>query len=273
MRETSRIRPYLAFFRLRFVNGLQYRAAALGGIATQFAWGGMNLLLYSAYYRSNPAAFPMTQAATSNYVWMYQALLAAFATWMLESDIIDAVTTGGIAYELARPTDLYTMWFVKSLGNRFARAFLRCVPILVIAAFLPAPYGLTLPPSFAAFGLFLVSFLLSVMIVTAYTMLIYGGMFFTVSPAGFRLIAAALVDFCAGGLIPLPFMPEGMRVVLELSPFGSMQNVCLRICTGDIPVADAFGRIALQVFWLVTMLAAGRLIFARAARRVVVQGG
>ena len=32
------MKKYLSFFRIRFIAGLQYRAAAWAGIATQFAW-------------------------------------------------------------------------------------------------------------------------------------------------------------------------------------------------------------------------------------------
>ena len=32
------MKKYLSFFRLRFITGLQYRTAALAGIATQFFW-------------------------------------------------------------------------------------------------------------------------------------------------------------------------------------------------------------------------------------------
>ena len=39
-------RVYGSFFRLRFINGLQYRAAAYAGVATQFAWGFMEILLF-----------------------------------------------------------------------------------------------------------------------------------------------------------------------------------------------------------------------------------
>ena len=39
------MKAYLSFFRIRFLAGLQYRTAAWAGIATQFAWGGMNLSL------------------------------------------------------------------------------------------------------------------------------------------------------------------------------------------------------------------------------------
>ena len=40
------MKKYLSFFRLRFLMGLQYRTAALAGIVTQFAWGGMEILMY-----------------------------------------------------------------------------------------------------------------------------------------------------------------------------------------------------------------------------------
>ena len=33
------MRKYQAFFRIRFINTLQYRSAAIAGMATQLAWG------------------------------------------------------------------------------------------------------------------------------------------------------------------------------------------------------------------------------------------
>ena len=38
--------------------GLQYRAAALAGVATQFAWGFMEIMIFRAFYRADPASFP-----------------------------------------------------------------------------------------------------------------------------------------------------------------------------------------------------------------------
>ncbi len=40
---------YLSFFRLSFTMGLQYRAAALAGIVTQFAWGFLEILVFWAF--------------------------------------------------------------------------------------------------------------------------------------------------------------------------------------------------------------------------------
>ena len=60
------MKKYLSFFKIRFIAGLQYRAAALAGIATQFAWGGMNILMFRALYKSGGNSFPMTFPELSN---------------------------------------------------------------------------------------------------------------------------------------------------------------------------------------------------------------
>lgn len=63
------MRKYWSFFRIRFIAGLQYRAAALAGICTQFFWGTMTLLLYRAFYQNGGSAFPMTFPELSCYIW------------------------------------------------------------------------------------------------------------------------------------------------------------------------------------------------------------
>ena len=51
------MKKYLSFFRIRFIAGLQYRAAAWAGIATQFAWGGMTILMFWAFYQSGETSY------------------------------------------------------------------------------------------------------------------------------------------------------------------------------------------------------------------------
>ena len=271
--NVSVLRKYGSFFRLRFAMGLQYRGAALGGIATQFAWGFLNILLFDAFYRADPAAFPMGFASLTSYLWLQQAFLALFMSWFVEMELLNAISDGQIAYELARPMDLYWMWTVRSLANRLSRAALRCLPILTVALLLPKPYGLSLPSSLPVFGLFLVSCALGLAVVVALNLLLYGLNFYTVSPVGTRAIFTVIADFLAGGTIPLPFFPDGVRQAVELLPFASMQNMAFRIYSGDLAGSDALGAVGLQAFWIAVLIAAGRLLFRRATKRVVVQGG
>ena len=166
------MKKYASFFRIRFTTGLQYRIAAYAGIATQFAWGFMEVLMFRAFYRADAAAFPMSFSQLSSYIWLQQAFLALFMTWFFDNDIFASITGGNIAYELVRPMDLYGMWFVKNLASRLSKAVLRCMPILVVAAFLPVPYKLLLPVSFPSFLVFLFSMLLGFCMVVAFGMLI-----------------------------------------------------------------------------------------------------
>ena len=108
------MKKYIAFFRLRFSMGLQYRSAALAGMATQFFWGTMEILMFRAFYRADPGAFPMTLEATCSYVWLQQAFLALFMAWVMENEIFDSILNGNVAYELCRPVNIYNMWFSRN---------------------------------------------------------------------------------------------------------------------------------------------------------------
>ena len=267
------MKSYLAMFRIRFLHGLQYRAAAYAGIATQFAWGFMEILMFAAFYKADAAAFPMRFSQLSSYIWLQQAFLALFMIWFLDEDIFAGIREGHVAYELARPLDLYWMWFVKNLAVRLSKAVLRSMPILLVAAFLPAPYGLSLPPDFGSFLWFLVTAMLGYFTVVAYCMLVYIATFYTVNPAGVRIVAVSMAEFLSGGILPLPFLPDGVRTVLELTPFASMQNLPLLIYGGSVSGTALIRGVMLQACWLLALLLLGKAWMSRAIKKVVVQGG
>lgn len=267
------MKKYLAFFRIRFTNTLQYRTAALAGMVTQFVWGMMELLAYHAFYQANPTAFPMTFQQTAAYIWLQQAFLALFMLWFFENEIFSAITSGGIAYELVRPMDLYGRWFCQSVSNRLAKTLLRALPIFLIAIFLPAPFSLTLTTHGGRLLLFFISTCLSLGVVVSVSMLVYISTFYTLSPLGVRLMVAAVGDFLAGGIIPLPFFPQPFRQIVELLPFAAMQNMPLRIYSGNLTGQALQTGLFLQVFWLVSLVALGKVWLKKALQKVIVQGG
>lgn len=267
------MRKYRSFFRIRFSNGLQYRAAAYAGIFTQFFWGIMEIMLFTTFYASNQTQYPMEISQLTTYIWLQQAFLALFMVWFLENDIFESISKGGVAYELCRPMDVYNMWFVKSMANRLSKAILRCMPILLIATLLPRPYGLSLPDTVPSALLFIGSMSIGFLVVVAFCMLIYISTFYTMSPLGVRIVAISLVEFLSGALIPLPFLPDSIRTFVELLPFASMQNMPFRIYSGHIVGTDAVYGIVLQLFWLLVLVVLGKMLMKRAVKQVVVQGG
>lgn len=267
------MRKYLSFFRIRFINGLQYRAAALAGIATQFAWGFMEILVYRAFFRYNPASFPMELEQLTSYLWLRQAMLGLFMSWYFDNSLFDMIRDGGVACELCRPADIYSMWYVKNLATRASRAALRCFPILLVAVFLPDGFKLYPPAGITAFLLFLLSAVCGFALTVSFSMLIYASAFYTVSAQGIRIVAVNVTELLSGALIPIPFFPEAFQRVCYFLPFASMESTPFLIYSGSLSGGNAYAAFALQLFWLAFTVALGRLLFYRAERRIIIQGG
>ena len=133
------MKAYFTYFKLKFISGLQYRAAAWAGIATQFFFGFVYIMVYIAFYESGGKEIPMTLPQIVTYLWLNQAFLALINQFTRDPELFKLVRNGGISYELARPKNLYFMWYFKMLGRRLSDVLLRFIPLMLITAFLPEP--------------------------------------------------------------------------------------------------------------------------------------
>jgi ABC-2 type transport system permease protein len=257
---------------MRLIAGMQYRAAAWAGVATQFFWGTIELLVYSAFYRAARDA-PMAFNQLADFIWLRQAFLAMFALWAQDEELLNMVVKGDAAYELCRPCTIYTFWYARLLATRFARTLLRCFPILMVAAFLPEPFRFHLPPGVGAAVLFVPALLMAALLVAAVSMFIYLLTFVTLSSAGTKLLFGVTGEFLMGALIPIPFMPEALQRVLDFLPFRYLADFPFRVYSGHIPVAGALTGIGIQAVWIVLLIGTGLLAFRGIQKRIVVQGG
>lgn len=215
----------------------------------------------------------MTFPELSSYIWLQQAFLALYMAWYFDNDIFNSITGGNIAYELCRPIDLYAMWFVKNMAVRLARAILRCFPILIVAVFLPKPFNISPPGTPAAGLMFIISLILGFLVLVAFSMLIYISAFYTISSLGIRILSTSVVEFLAGGIIPLPFFPQKLQALVMLLPFASMQNTPFLIYNGYMAGLELLKSMLLQIIWLGILLISGKLLMQQALKKVVVQGG
>lgn len=267
------MKQYFSFFRIRFTSGLQYRVAAWAGICTQLFWGLMEILMFRAFYRYAPERLPMSMQALSNYVWVQQATLSVWIVTGWDFELFQSIQSGAVAYELIRPSNLYAMWSARSFGSRLSRAALRFAPVLLVGSLLPAPYGLRLTVPASAFGVFLLSLLLTLWLCVAIELVCYGAAFFLTDYRAITVFLAALAEAFSGNLLPLPFFPPILRRIAENSPFGSLQNVPLRIFGGDIAGVACVSAIGLQLFWCLCITGLGCCLLRRGLRRVVIAGG
>ena len=145
--------------------------------------------------------------------------------------------------------------------------------MLLVGSLLPAPYGLRLTVPASAFGMFLLSLLLTLWLCVAIELVCYGAAFFLTDYRAITVFLVALTEAFSGDLLPLPFFPPALRRIAENSPFGSLQNVPLRIFGGDIAGMACVSAVGLQLFWCLCITGLGGCLLRRGLRKVVIAGG
>lgn len=266
-------RPYRAAFRIRMAQNLQYRVAALAGMATQFVWGLMRIMILEAFYRGSDASVPMDLSQAAAYIWLQQAFLIFFVLWFRDHELIEQIRSGQVAYELCRPVNLLVFWYLRLLAQRLAAAMLRCLPILIVAFLLPRPWRLTLPPSAGALLLFGATLFLGLLLNVMISLFIYLSTFLTISPQGLIFFMGAFGEFAAGGILPLPLMPLQLQTILQALPFHLTADLPFRVWSGHLAWQEALKGMGLQLFWLVGLGFLAVVSFARIRRRIAILGG
>lgn len=267
------MKPYISLLRVRFLNGLQYRAAALGGLSTQFFWGVMLVFIYKAFYGNAADSNGFSYRDLVTFVWLQQAFLSFIMLYDWDGELLEMITTGGISYELCRPVKLYHMWYIKLLSKRLARGMLRFVPVLILGFIMPYPYNLSLPKSPVSLILFIITLFLGLFLLVSISMLIYISIFKTMSPVGSVGIFGVIGEFFAGMTLPIPLMPLWLQKVCMALPFRWTSDLPLRVYSGSIGTYDALTGIGVQLIWILILVFVGSLIMQRITRLSVVQGG
>lgn len=264
------MRAYLAVLSARFRMLLQYRAAAVAGLACQIVFGLIMVMAYRAFYRyAGGAAQPMSLNQVITYVWLGQATIRLLIQ-SGDGDVQAMIRSGTVAYEMLRPVDLYTFWYSRALAGLVAPVFLRAVPMLILAKLM---LGLAWPVSVLAGLTWIASVGLAFLLGAAISAILTVTLIWTISGAGVNRLLGTLMWLLSGIVVPLPLLPDWSQPVISILPFRGMLDTPNRIYTGDIPVCHALPAIAHQVAWTIGLVLVGRALLARAARRLVIQGG
>ncbi len=257
---------------MRFLVLLQYRAAAFAGMVTNWVFGLMRVMVMTAFYASANRGQPISMEQAISYIWLGQMLIGILP-WRLEDGVSESVLTGQVAYELTRPVDIYTMWFMRTLAFRTAPTLMRAVPMYFIYRFLmPDAYAL-MKPSAAAFGAWLLALVGAVLLSVSITSLVHSYVLLMQRSDGVVRMTNALAELLTGMIIPLALMPAFLEKFLRFQPFAGVIDLPVQIYCGILQPSAVGWVLALQVGWSVLLILAGKAVTNKGLKNIVLAGG
>ena len=267
------MKMYLSYFNLKFKLGLQYRIAALSGILTQFFFGFVYISVYIAFYNSGSDNVPIDLDKLVSFIWLQQAFFTIAYLWYKDKEILNNIKKGNIAYELLRPQKLYFMWLSKISGERLSKAFLRFLPVLIIASLLPGMYRLNLSITLLRLILFIPAFILGTILMLTLVTLFHVICLYTIDEKGIVNILMITADILSGLVIPIPFFPKFLQNISNILPFRYVSDFPLRLYVGSIPLNECFISYIVQIIWILILGFLGYFLTKNALKKISIQGG
>ncbi|MDR3121855.1 MAG: hypothetical protein LBU58_11075 [Clostridiales bacterium] len=267
-------RACIGLFRIRSIESLQYRAAALSSGSISVFWALIEITVYTVFYRyaAHREAATLTLAQMVSYIWLGQTLVPLHPL-SIDDELLAKINSGDVGVELCRPLDLYFHWFAKSAAGRVGRFWWRALITLGIGLLMPGPLRLGAPVSAAGLIMFLVSVASTFLLSAAYGMLVTAvrlGITWGDGPTYMMMLVGGVLS---GGYLPLPLWPDFMQGFLYVQPFAGYLDLPVRFYVGAIPPGRAAATIALQLGWTLLFVCAGRLVMRGRLRGVIIQGG
>lgn len=262
------MKAYLSIFKARFLTLFQYRAAALAGLSTQIFWGILKMMILQAFYAQGGLQ-PISLEQSITFIWIGQAFLRLLP-WNIDKEVEEQVKSGGVAYELIRPIDLYGLWYFRSMAMTVVPTVMRALPLFILAGLF---FGLSGPNSFSSGVAFLLSLFFAFLLSSAITAAVIISLFWTLSGEGILRLLPSIVMLLSGIMVPLPLYPDWMQPFLNLQPLRGLVDIPIRLYTGIIPADQLLYYLAFQLVWTLFFVLLGKALLKIAMKRLVIQGG
>jgi ABC-2 type transport system permease protein len=261
-----------AFVRQAYMNASAYRVHFFVEIFSRFLQLYVLTTLWHLLYRQAPGAF----AGTPEPSMITYACLGVIVSLVLSADtgphtyIAEQVRRGTITGDLIKPLDFVAHMLWRNLGETVVRAVFYAVVPFVGAVIL---FGVRAPQNGQALAGFVLSMLLSVLILF-YCNFLFGLISFkTLDLTGFQFAYWALIRFFSGALIPVWLYPPYLAKGIQWLPFQSVYATPISIYIGRLTGEEMVKGLSLQILWILLLGLLAAFLWNRIHRHLIVQGG
>ena len=263
------LRLYWAFARVGFVNTLAFRLRYYTGIVTYFIYVSVYYFIWKAIYEHSTAIEGFDFGHLLTYIGVGW-IIRSFYFNNIDQELAYLVIEGRLAMDLIKPVNIQLMYMARAAGESIFRLALLTVPTAVVLFWV---YPLRLPASAARAGVFLVSVVMSFLIVAAINFAVGTFALRLQSILGLMRAKFFLLELFSGLLLPMTFFPQSMQKVLALLPFEYISYVPMLIYLGKLDAVGIARAIGIQILWIAILLAIGDGLWRWSSKKVIIQGG
>jgi ABC-2 type transport system permease protein len=247
---------------------LIFRADVIVGIVSTVMRVVLVMLVWNAVYGERGTVSGVDRADAVGYAVLGALFAVVFQPWHFSS-LNQRVREGTVVFDIMRPVGLITQTVAAQIGSSLAN-----VPKAAVGLALALLLGAIPAPSTAWQTLaFVLSATLGLIIAIQCNLIVGLTAFWTTDVGGAYMIYSMAAAFCSGSLIPLWFMPDGLAGVLRALPFSAQIFTPLSIWLDRSPGWDVVEELALQAGWIVVLALLAHMVWLRALRRTVINGG
>jgi ABC-2 type transport system permease protein len=260
---------YLEVIRIRFLMMLAYRVNYYSGIIIYSLNIGVYYFLWMAIYGNKGTLQGMTVMQMATYIavsWMSRA----FYFNNLDREIAQEIRDGTVAVQLIRPYHYLLVKAFQGLGEGLFRLFLFSVPGMIVVSFI---FPIDLPGVSPVWAKFALSLLLGFIVNVEVNLLTGVLAFFILNNQGLIWAKRVIVDLLSGLTIPIVFYPDWMQKVLEFLPFQAISYLPSTVLVKGLAGSDFVHAILIQAVWCVLLWIPIQLIWLKARKTLIVQGG
>lgn len=258
-----------AQFAFRFVKvRMMYRASFWIDFLFDSLFVCMQVFIWRALLGSG-AVDGVSLEEMTTYVALSRSIRALTRS-SAEMIIEDRLQSGNICFDLIRPLSFRRQMALSDAGRCINEFLVHAIPSFILVAVI---FGIV-PPASAAHAIVFGMLLVLGVVVSYYIRYIIGLIsFFFIKASSLSWVFGTIENFLSGAMIPLWFYPSWLSKIASATPFKLIYFTPISVYLGKTDLADIAPDLLMYVIWLAVLVGIESLLWRRAEKRLVVQGG
>jgi ABC-2 type transport system permease protein len=253
-----------------FVRHSTYRAATFAGVFTNTVFGFIKAAILLAVYRERDVVGGFDAIDAVTFTFVSQGFLAVVGAFAGHLGLADRIQSGSIVTDLFRPVDLQWFELATDVGRAAFQLCVRAAVPLIVGGI---ALHLRIPSSPVVWAAFLLSLTIGLVVSFAIRFLVTTSTFWSLDYRAPSQMSVVITMFMSGFVVPVGFFPDWLETLARALPYVAFVQLPIEVFLEKHTGVELIPVVLTQLAWAVVLLALGRVVLARATRRMVVQGG